>query len=554
MEQENPLSEVEHIKTKSRYLRGTIEESITDGLTGALRPEDQQLIKFHGTYQQWDRSLDSERKKQKLEPLYSFMIRIRVPAGIATAAQWLGVDQLTDKYGIGTIKLTTRQAFELHGVLKRNLKAAIKGINATLLDTIAACGDVNRNVMASASPFLTSVHAEVHRTAKAIHDHLTPRTTAYHEIWLDDKKVSGPEAEDHEPIYGKTYLPRKFKIAIAIPPENDPDVFANDIGLIAISENGKLAGFNISIGGGMGSTFGMPETFPRLGNIIGFVPRDKVVDVCEKIVLIQRDNGNRSNRKLSRLKYTVERLTVEGFKAELEKRVGYALENARPFKFTTNADRLGWQKGEDGLWHVTLFIEGGRVKDTPDYLLKTGLKEIAKVHTGVFILTGNQNLVIANIPEAGKSVIEGLLEKYGITAHQKVSATRANTLACVALPLCPLAFAEAETYSPLFLDKVDQILKETGLFNDPLHLRITGCPNGCARPFLGEVGLIGRAPGKYNLYLGASHTGDRLNFLYREMLSEEEILNILRDLLGRYAKERQAGERFGDFVVRSKIK
>ncbi|MBF0123433.1 MAG: NADPH-dependent assimilatory sulfite reductase hemoprotein subunit [Candidatus Omnitrophica bacterium] len=548
-----PLSDVERIKEKSRYLRGTIQESLLDEMTGALRQDDQQLIKFHGTYQQFDRPLERERRKQRLEPLYSFMIRVRVPAGVVTAQQWLAIDELTGKYGIGTIKLTTRQAIELHGVLKRNLKSAIKGIHDCLLDTLAACGDVNRNVMASASPYLTRVHGEVHAVAKAIHTHLSPQTSTYHEIWIDDKLVAEGEKKDHEPIYGRTYLPRKFKIAIAIPPVNDTDIFANDIGLIAVVENNVLVGFNISMGGGMGSTFGMPETFARLGNVIGFVSKDKIVDVCEKILLVQRDNGNRSNRKLSRLKYTVERMTVAGFKVEIEKRLGYSLEAARAYRFTTNGDVFGWHKGEDGLWHVTLFIEGGRVKDTEDYSLRTGLREIAKIHHGTFILTGNQNLVIANIKESERGFIEKILNEYKITQHQKITGARANSLACVSLPLCPLAFAEAETYLPSLMDKVDIILGSLGLTDTPFNIRMTGCPNGCARPALAEIGLIGRSPEKYNIYLGGSPVGDRLNVLYRENQGEVEILSVLKDLLTRYAQERSKDERFGDFVIRQKI-
>jgi sulfite reductase (NADPH) hemoprotein beta-component len=546
---EKPLSEVEHIKSKSHYLRGTLKESLADNITGALRADDQQLIKFHGTYQQWDRSLDLERRKQKLEPLYSFMIRVRVPAGVSTARQWLMIDELTDHYGIKTIKLTTRQAFELHGVLKRNLKAAIRGINDALLDTLAACGDVNRNVMASASPYLTGVHREVHATAVTIHKHLSPRTTAYHEIWLDGKPLSGGK-EDHEPIYGKTYLPRKFKIALAIPPINDSDVFANDVGLIAIQKDGVLEGFNVLAGGGMGFTFGMPTTFPRLGNLLGYVSKDKVVDVCEKIVCVQRDEGNRSNRKLSRLKYTIERLGIAAFKSEVEKRLGYALGAARPYSFVSSNDVFGWQEGEDGFWHITLFIEGGRVKDVPEYLLKTGLKEIARIHTGNFILTGNQNLVIANIPPSQKPLIEALLLQYGIAARQNVSGMRLNSLACVALPLCPLAFAEGERYLPAFLDKLDVILKDLRLWEVPINIRMTGCPNSCARPLLGEIGLIGRSPEKYNLYLGASPSGDRLAVLYRPMLNEAEVLAVLQDLLTGFAAQRQKEERFGDYLVR----
>ncbi len=548
-----PLSEVEGIKIRSRYLRGTIRESLSDGMTGALASDDQQVIKFHGSYQQQDRSLEQERRKQKLEPLYSFMIRVRVPAGVMSSAQWLTLDRLGEEYGIGTLKLTTRQAVEVHGVLKRDLKKAIRGINECLLDSLAGCGDVNRNVMASASPYLTRAHGELHRVAREIHDHLTPRTRAYHELWIADELAGGGAAEDHEPVYGETYLPRKFKIALAIPPVNDTDVYANDLGLVAIVERGALVGFNVLAGGGMGCTFGMPFTFPRLGNVMGYVSRDKVKDVCEKIVTLQRDHGNRSNRKLSRFKYTVEKMGVEGVKTELARRLGYPLEKERAFRFVTSADTYGWQQGEDGKWHVTLFIEGGRVKDTPEYLLRHGLREIARVHRGTFIATGNQNLVIANIAATDKPLIESLLGKYGITAHQRVTAARGSSLSCVALPLCSLAFSEAERYMPSFMDKLDKVIVAAGLKSVPINIRMTGCPNGCARPFLGEIALVGRAEGLYNLYLGASHHGDRLNILDKEMLKEDAILAILEPLLQRFARERGPEEHFGDFVHRMGI-
>ncbi len=547
-----PLTEVEHIKEKSNYLRGTIVESLENDITGALYPDDQQLIKFHGTYQQFDRELESERKKQKLEPLYSFLIRIRVPAGIVTPKQWLEIDLLTGKYGIGTIKLTTRQAFELHGVAKSNLRKTMQGINDSLLDTLAACGDVNRNVMAGAIPNITKAHASMTEVANAIHVHLTPKTKAYHEIWLNNEIIGGGEP-DFEPIYGKTYLPRKFKIALAIPPINDTDVFANDVGLIGIVESGKLVGFNITAGGGMGMTFGMADTHPRLGDVLGFVPIDKVVDVVEKIVLIQRDNGGRTNRKYSRLKYTIERMGVEAFKAELTKRLGYTLELESPYKFTQSGDQFGWHKGEDGNWHYTMFVEGGRVKDSDKYKLREGLREIAHIHKGVFILTGNQNLVISNISEKEKKNIEQLLTQYGIAQKQQISGLRKNSMACVALNLCPLAFSEAERYLPNFIDKADQLLAKHGLENENINIRMTGCPNGCARPFLAEIGLVGRAPGRYNMYLGASHSGNRLNTLYRDMMNEQEILDTLNLLFEEYARDRRSGESFGDFVIRNKV-
>jgi sulfite reductase (NADPH) hemoprotein beta-component len=545
------LSEVEHVKTASKYLRGTLLDSLRNRITGALNHDDTHLIKFHGSYQQTDRDLDSERKRQKLEPLFSFMIRVRVPGGAATAPQWLRMTELSDEYGNGTIKLTTRQAFQLHGVLKRDLKSTIQGFNDVLLDSIAGCGDVNRNVMCNPNPYESAVHHQVYEDATAISAHLTPRTTAYWELWLNGEQQASTEATDEEPIYGKTYLPRKFKIALAIPPYNDVDIFANDIGLIAIEENGQLLGYNVAVGGGLGMTFGMNETYPRLADLIGFIPATAVVDLCEKVVTIQRDWGNRENRKFSRLKYTIDRVGLPAFVAELNQRLGYVLPPARPHHFESSSDAFGWSGDAKGLSHLTLFIEGGRIHDLPGYGLKTALAEIAAFHTGDFRLTGNQNLILANIEAGHRSRIQAILEAHGVwggTARQ--TALRQNALACVALNTCSQAFAEAERYLPQLLDKLETVIRAHGLTDDGILIRMTGCPNGCARPYLGEIGLVGKAPGRYNLYLGANYAGERLNKLYREMLDEEGILLELTPILADYAAQREPQERFGDFVIR----
>lgn len=548
-EGEGPLSSFETLKANSNGLRGTLTESLNDPITGSLVADDQLLIKFHGTYQQQDRDLDDERKKQKLEPLYSYLIRVRVPGGIATPQQWLALDGLADTYGDKTLKLTTRQAFQLHGVLKRNLKTTMQDINKTLLDTIAACGDVNRNVMSSANPFESPVHAEVAADAKRMSDYFLPKTRAYHEIWLDGELVAGGEQEE-ETIYGKTYLPRKFKTAFAIPPRNDTDVLSNDLGFIAIVENGQLQGYNLSIGGGMAYTFGNKATYPRVADVVGYFSKEQLLDVSEAVIVFQRDHGNRSERKNARLKYTVDRLGLDFFHTEILRTKNVKLETARPYKFETLGDKYGWLQSEDGLWHYGVFVEGGKLGDRSGYNAKTALREIAKIHTGTFILTGNQNLVIAQVSEALKPQIEAILQAHEVLNTENLSALRQNAIACAALPYCALSFAEAERYLPVFNDKVDAILKENGLFDTPITIRMTGCPNGCGRPFLAEIAMVGRAPGRYNLYLGASFTGDRLNKLYKEMLNEEEILNELRPLLADYAKTREPGERFGDFVIR----
>lgn len=555
------LSEVEVIKEKSDYLRGTLAQSLENRITGALYPDDTNLIKFHGSYQQTDRDLDSERKTQKLEPLYSLMIRVRVPGGVATPAQWLRMSDLADQYGNGTLKLTTRQAFQLHGIRKRHLKATVQGFNEVLMDSLAGCGDVNRNVMCSPNPDESRVHAAVYQVAKNISDAFTPLTTAYYEIFMDGQPVNESQpfqtaknaaGQDEEPMYGRVYLPRKFKIALAVPPQNDTDIFANDIGLIAIEKDGELLGFNVAAGGGLGMTFGMPDTFPRLADMLGFVDKQDVVKVCEAIITTQRDHGNRENRKFSRLKYTVERMGLAVFKAEVERRSSVTFQEQKPYKFVHSGDPLGWTKTHDGRFNLGLFIEGGRVADTPDFPLKTTLRMLALVHDGDFRLTGNQNLVIGNISPEKRPIVEAILDKHGIlAATHRQTALRQNSIACVALNTCSLAFAEAERYLPSLIDKIDVLLRANGLEKTAINIRMTGCPNGCGRPYLGEIAFIGKSPGYYNLYLGAAHNGERLNKLYREMLNEEAILKELAPILAHFARERSPGERFGDFVIRT---
>ncbi len=546
------LHKNEEIKAASRLLRGTLAQSLADELHGDIPADDAQLIKFHGSYLQDDRDERNERRKKKLDKAYSFMVRVRVPGGVATPAQWLQMDRLADRYANGTLKLTTRQAFQLHGVLKANLKTTIQEINAALLDTIAACGDVNRNVMCNPNPAQSAVHAEVLQLARAISDHLTPRTRAYHEIWLDEACVAGGEPEE-EPIYGKTYLPRKFKTVIAVPPSNDVDIFAQDLGYIAIVEDGRIAGYNVTVGGGMGMTHGAEATHPRLADVMGFCTPDQAVAVAEAVVTVQRDYGDRTNRAHARLKYTIEDRGLPWFKAEVEKRLGFALGPARPFQFTHTGDRYGWTRGTDDKWHLTLFIQNGRVKDYPDLPLKTGLREIAKVHTGDFRLTCNQNLIIGSIAEADRPAIEALVRQYGLDKGLRSSGLRLNSMACVALPTCGLALAESERYLPDLLDELETVVEEAGLRDEAIVIRMTGCPNGCARPYLGEIGLVGRAPGKYNIHLGAGFDGARLNRLWKAAVKAEDLAAELAPLIRRYAKERQPGERFGDFCIRAGI-
>ena len=550
-----PLSPVEHIKAASRGLRGTLEASLADAPTGALADDDTQLLKFHGSYQQDDRDLREERRLQKLEPAYSFMIRTRLPGGVCTPQQWLALDEIARVHGNGTLRLTTRQAFQFHGVVKRDLKATMAAINATLIDTIAACGDVNRNVIASANPVESRVHAEVYGWATRISEHLRPRTRAYYEIWLGEEKVAGtPEAE---PIYGPTYLPRKFKIAIAVPPHNDIDVFAHDLGLIAILDEGpqgvQLAGFNVAVGGGLGATHGDATTYPRIAQVIGFVQPTDTLAVIEAVVTTQRDFGDRSNRKRARLKYTIETMGLKAFVAEVERRAGVRLAPAKPYRFTTNGDRFGWTEGFDGRWHLNLRIPAGRIADRDSARQLSGLRAIAEVHRGDFRLTANQNLVIAHVAAEERASIDALVLDHGLDLYTRAPPSSLNALACVALPTCPLAMAEAERYLPDFLTAFEARLAHHGLAGVPVLVRISGCPNGCSRPSLAEVALVGKAPGRYNLHLGGNASGERLNVLHRENLTEPAILEALDPLLSQFANERVPNERFGDFLWRAKL-
>lgn len=550
MSQDTTLSPVEGIKTRSRLLRGTLVESLADPVTGALAEDDQMLVKFHGSYQQDDRDIREERRQQKLEPAYSFMIRTRLPGGVCTPAQWLALDALADQYANGSLRLTTRQAFQLHGVIKRELKPTIAAMNAVLIDTIAACGDVNRNVMSAANPYVSSAHAEALEWARRLSEHLLPKTNAYHEIWLDGEKVEGGE---EEPIYGATYLPRKFKSAIAVPPLNDVDIFSQDLGFIAIVEDSRLIGFNLSVGGGMGSTHGDVTTFPRLADVIGFVTPEQLLPAAEAVVTAQRDFGNRIVRKHARLKYTIEAKGIAWFKSEVEARTGFKLAPAHAFRFEHNGDRFGWVRGESGQWHLTVRIEAGRVADRNGRNWRQALAAIARIHAGEFRITPNQNLIIANVPAAARAEIDALLKLHGVDAGTTQSPLRLNALACVSYPTCPLAMAEAERYLPEFGAKLEALLVNHGLRDVPISLRITGCPNGCARPFLAEIGLVGKAPGRYNLYLGGDRRGQRLNALYRENIVEAEILATLDPMLADFAHARVGDEGFADFLIRTSV-
>jgi sulfite reductase (NADPH) hemoprotein beta-component len=554
----NNLSAVERIKQSSDALRGTLAEGLTGELSGAVGDDDQSLVKFHGMYQQDDRDRREERAEKKLERLYSFMIRLRVPGGFFTPGQWIATHHVAGQNSTGVIKITTRQTIQLHGILKSRVKPTISAFNAVALDSIAACGDVNRNVTCTANPLQSPIHEQVHAYANKISRLLLPKSNAYYEIWLDQEELTDKQQEE-DPLYQDRYLPRKFKIGIAIPPNNDVDVLTNDLGLIAIIEGNELKGFNLAIGGGLGTTHGNPETYPRLATVIGFVSAgssaadDRLFKTIYEIVTIQRDYGNRSDRKLARLKYTVDKYGTDWYRQELEKRTGFPLEAPRPYEFTDRTERFGWQQDHKGGWHYTLFVENGRVVDDEKSALKTALIEVAQTGKANFRFTVNQKIIVADVSKKNKPLINGILEKFNVIRHtETASAIRKNSIACVALPTCGLALAESQRYLPSLITHIERLLAKYELEGEEIIIRMTGCPNGCGRPYAAEIGLVGTAPGHYNLYLAGDHEGARLNRLYKESLDETAILKELDVLFWLYRKERITGERFGDFALRQR--
>lgn len=548
---EQKLSDNERLKRQSNFLRGTIEQDLGDQITGGFTADNFQLIRFHGMYQQDDRDIRAERAKQKLEPLQNVMLRARMPGGVITPKQWLAIDKFADEHtSYGSIRLTTRQTFQFHGVLKPNIKLMHQTLNSIGIDSIATAGDVNRNVLCTTNPVESELHQQAYEWAKKISEHLLPKTRAYAEIWLDGEKL---ETTDKEPILGSNYLPRKFKTTVVIPPQNDVDVHANDLNFIAIADNGKLVGFNVLVGGGLAMTHGDHATYPRRADDFGFVPLDKTLDVATAVVTTQRDWGNRSNRKNAKTKYTLDRVGVDVFKAEVEQRAGIKFADSRPYEFTDRGDRIGWVEGIDGKYHLALFIENGRLLDYPNKPLKTGMAAIAKVHDGDFRMTANQNLIVAGVLAKDKAKIEKIARDHGLM-DDSVSEQRKNSMACVSLPTCPLAMAEAERFLPEFVTDVEDILEKHGLDDDEnIILRVTGCPNGCGRAMLAEIGLVGKAPGRYNLHLGGNRNGTRVPKMYRENITVAQIMDEMDSLVGQWALERQPNEGFGDFTIRAGI-
>lgn len=544
------LSDNERLKAQSDNLRGTITTDLKDEITGGFTGDNFMLIRFHGMYQQDDRDLRAERAEQKLEPLHNVMLRARLPGGIIKPKQWLAIDEFAREHTLyGSIRLTTRQTFQFHGVFKPNIKPMHQMLNKIGIDSIATAGDVNRNVLCTSNPVESVLHQQAYEWAAKISEHLLPKTRAYAEIWLGEEKVETTEKPELvEPILGDTYLPRKFKTTVVIPPHNDVDVHANDLNFVAIAEDGQLVGFNVLVGGGLAMTHGDKATYPRRAEDLGFISLEHVLKVAEHVVTVQRDYGDRVNRKNAKTKYTIDRIGVDAFKAEVEKRVGVPFAPSRPYEFTHRGDRFGWVEGIDGKHHLTLFIENGRLLDYPGKPLKTGVAEIAKVHKGDFRMTANQNLIIAGVAAEDKAQIEQLAREHGLLDN--VTEQRKNSMACVSMPTCPLAMAEAERYLPTLVTHVEGILAKHSIADDHIILRVVGCPNGCGRAMLAEAGLVGRGPGKYNLYLGGNTAGTRIPKLYLDNVAEADILAALDTLIGRWSLEREPSECFGDFVIR----
>ena len=538
------LHDNEQLKARSHYLRGDIAEGLENPMTGAVPGDDPLLMKFHGIYQQDDRDLRAGRLQRKLEPNYQFMVRLRIPGGVLTPEQWLGLDDISHRYADRGIRITTRQTIQLHGIRKPHLRAMLQAVRDIGLDTIAACGDDSRGVVCGANPYLSAIHAEVAALAKATSDRLIPKTGAYAEIWYQQPQ---PVKDNEDPTYGPLYLPRKFKVGYTLPPINDIDVYGQDLGLIAIVEDGQLAGFNVCVGGGMGQLDSREDSYPRLAEQVGFIPPTEAPAFAEMVMMIQRDFGDRQDRHRARFKYTLDRLGIDWFLDELQQRRGVPLAPARNFKFIQNGDRLGWQRGDDGLSHATLYIESGRIEGA----LRSQLNGFFQQFGGRIRLTTNQNLQITHIGDYELAQSKWRLDDLGLSERLTPDSQAAHTLSCVSFPTCGLAMAEAERYTPEFLARFNRLKALHGLQNIPMTLRISGCPNGCARPYLAEIALTGRAPGLYNLYLGGSFHGDRLTQLYAGNAGEEKIMELLDHLFTRFAAQRQPEETFGDFLMRS---
>ena len=547
------LSAVEGIKEASGYLRGSLPAELAAD-TDHFTDEAKNLLKFHGSYQQEDRDARKKREKPGVGKAYMMMIRLRMPGGLLTADQYLALDDLAGKYANGTLRFTTRQSIQYHGVLKGNLKATIAGINETLLSTLSACGDVNRNVMACPAPLPGAARKQMQELCLAVANHLTPKAgkQTYHEIWLNGTSMTPPmDASEAEPIYGKVYLPRKFKVAFALPNDNCTDIYANCLGFLAIVENGKPVGYNLLAGGGMGRTHGNASTFAHLAKEVCFVTPDEVVAASEAVIKLFRDYGDRSDRKRGRLKYVMHDWGVEKLREVLAREyMGKPLTPPRHAPITGVDLHLGWHQQGDGKWFLGVSVENGRVKDDGSYRLRAGLRAIVAKVRCTLRVTAQQDVLLCDIDASNKGAVDSLLNEYGIPKPENLSMARKWSMACPAIPTCPLALSESERTLPAIIDVLEKEIATLGLSEQAISLRMTGCPNGCARPYNSDVGIVGRSGEKYTLYVGGRIEADRLSFVLQDLMPKDQIVPTLSKLLVQYKANRQESEGFGDYCTR----
>jgi sulfite reductase (ferredoxin) len=549
-------SAVEGIKERSRWLRGTLAEELARADSDHLGEEDKQLLKFHGSYQQEDRDARKARKAGVAGKHYMFMVRLKLPGGKMSGKQWLALDEIAGTHGNSTLRLTTRQSIQFHGIIKTHLRPAIQGMNAALISTLGACGDVNRNVIACPAPLNDQPRKDAQRLADAIAKHLAPRSNAYHDVWLNGERLSpdADEADGVEPIYGKVYLPRKFKTAFGLPHDNCVDVYANDLGFLAAIENGRTVGYNVLVGGGMGRTSGNRSTFPHLAQPLGFVEPDEVVATAEAVVKFFRDQGNRADRKRARLKYVIHDWGIEKVREVFSRDYfGKPIRLPRELAVTGVDLHHGWHPQGDGKYFLGLSVENGRIKDEGAVRFRSGLRKIVERFQPIVRITTQQDILLGDIDPANRPAIDSLLNEYGIPRPENLSQVRKWQMACPAIPTCGLAITESERTLPGMIGELERALAELGLPEQQVSIRMTGCPNGCARPYNSDVGLVGRSGTKYTLFVGGSHRGDRLSFVLQDLVERDQVVPTLRKLLDRYKADRSADEGFGDWCTRQGV-
>ncbi len=567
MTNEKKRSTVERIKESSDYLRGQIATELNDG-TDHFSGDSVQLLKHHGTYQQDNRDeRAAARAAGDQSKHHSFLLRTRVPGGCLTAEQLLAELALGDELGSGTLRITSRQSLQLHGILKSDLRDVIRRIQSVHLTTLGACGDVNRNVMCCPAPYADAVHQQMQTLTQELAAAFSPRTRAYHDLWLIDAQSGekqlvdgGPIQADTtqadttqangEPLYGKAYLPRKFKIGIALPDDNCIDLYTHDAGLLAIVEQDHIAGFNVLVGGGMGVTPSNKKTYPALGKKLAFIVPDQVVAVCQAVIEVQRDHGNRSDRKVARLKYLVDGMGIDAFRGKVESYYGQPLPQPHAADVQGVRNHMGWDEQGDGRWFYGLNIENGRIADTDQFQLKTAVREICHELAPGIRLTAQQSILFTDIEESDRARLEFILTRHGVLLSDQVSPARKWSMACVAWPTCGLAITESERALPGFMDQIEGVLRDLGLAAEEFTLRMTGCPNGCVRPYNADIGLVGKARGRYTLLLGGNRLGTRLNFIYKDLVPAETLVETLKPLFAYFREDREASESFGDFCHR----